>query len=101
LLGNFRFEDTVCRYGGEEFVVIMRHPDGDFAKDRCEKFRKLIAQNRYQVSDSKKIKLTISAGVMTIRPSKKKVSLESLVKKADELLYKAKKSGRNKVIAES
>lgn len=99
LLSIFRVEDTICRYGGEEFVILMRHADNVSAKERCEEARNAISKNRYNVSDKKKIKITISAGVVTTNPFKKDISLEALVKKGDKLLYSAKEQGRNRVLS--
>ena len=66
----FRFEDTICRFGEEEFIILMRSADVESAKSRCEKACKAFEKHRYTNSTGKKIKVAISAGVVTIKPYK-------------------------------
>jgi diguanylate cyclase (GGDEF)-like protein len=79
--------DTVCRYGGEEFVVIMPDADPDISLEKAEKLRSQIELNG---------SLTVSVGLITSLNSE--VSAEHLLKEADKALYKAKRSGKNKVV---
>lgn len=83
------FDDTdvVCRYGGEEFVVIMPCSSPDAALEKAEKLRA-----RIELGCS----LTVSIGLITSLNSH--VSAEQLVKQADNALYKAKRSGKNRVV---
>ncbi|MBN1644684.1 diguanylate cyclase [Candidatus Woesearchaeota archaeon] len=79
--------DTVCRYGGEEFVVVMPDCSPDVSLERAEKLRKQI-----ELDGS----LTVSIGLITSLNSC--VSAEHLLKEADKALYKAKRSGKNRVV---
>lgn len=92
---NIRKEDLVSRYGGEEFAVIFRNMDSESRhiitniKDKLDAFQ-------FSVNDTVKISLTISAGVATCHGRERK--FEDIVKRADDLLYKAKQTGRNKIV---
>jgi len=92
---NFRDTDVVARYGGEEFIVIIPFASKKEAFKKMESFRKLVKE--FVFCDKKYIKLTISVGVAQL--DIKKDNIESLIKKADDRLYEAKKSGRNRVIS--
>ncbi|MBW2978863.1 GGDEF domain-containing protein, partial [Candidatus Woesearchaeota archaeon] len=79
--------ETVCRYGGEEFVVILPDMSPDSALDSAEKLR-----SQVEIGGE----LTVSVGVITSLNSV--VSAENLLKEADKALYKAKRSGKNRVV---
>jgi two-component system, cell cycle response regulator len=91
-----RTEDLFGRYGGEEFVILIR---GNFDKDRaklfCERVRKSIESYEFNY-DSKKISITISLG-LCLEYGSKITSLKDLIRNADEALYRAKQRGRNRV----
>ena len=89
--------DVACRYGGEEFAVIMPNTCLTDARIFCERLRKKIkkATVRY---DSKKIRFTVSIGLAQFTPKIDK-SIAHLIKRADNGLYAAKQQGRNCVIA--
>jgi diguanylate cyclase (GGDEF)-like protein len=93
LTEHVRKTDVVSRCGGEEFCVILTNVDRQRALLVFGKIRKMIEKSEIQ-ADGKIIKLTISTGVCTIIQN----SLESMIKKADEMLYEAKESGRNRVV---
>jgi diguanylate cyclase (GGDEF)-like protein len=93
LTTHVRKTDVVSRCGGEEFCVILTNVDRQRALLVFGKIRKVIEKSTIQ-ADGKTIKMTISVGVCT---SIKK-SLESMIKAADEMLYEAKESGRNRVV---
>jgi diguanylate cyclase (GGDEF)-like protein len=88
-----RKTDVVSRCGGEEFCVILTNVDRQRALLVFGKIRKMIEKSEIQ-ADGKIIKLTISCGVCTTIQN----SLESMIKRADEMLYEAKESGRNRVV---
>lgn len=88
----FREDDIIVRYGGEEFIVLI---DSMSYKDACKKaeeFRVFIDKER---DFEKFIHVTLSIGITAFEAHESK---ERVIKRADEALYKAKKSGRNKVI---
>ncbi|XDD44753.1 diguanylate cyclase (plasmid) [Leptospira sp. WS60.C2] len=93
---SVREKDIVARYGGEEFIILLSNTDFDTGLLIAERIRKGIASIEIILDDSNlTIKGTISIG---LSQSKDDIdSFEKLIKNADELLYIAKKKGRNKV----
>jgi diguanylate cyclase (GGDEF)-like protein len=88
---HIRTQDLFARWGGEEFVLICRDTDLDNATAIAEKLRSLIANHHYPHG----ISVTASFGVSTLKTNQ---TLEQLFKSADSALYKAKQTGRNKVV---
>ncbi len=91
---QMRDSDTVCRFGGEEFLVICPGADLEVAKMLGNRIRKAIENN---IVDTPEFKgnVTISIGVAGRSPDH--VSAKDMIKDADEALYAAKEAGRNKV----
>ncbi len=87
-----RQDDVVARYGGEEFVVLFSNMTLSNALNAAESIRKIIEE---QTPALLQMKITVSIGVATY-PNQAKDSAE-LIKKADQALYQAKNSGRNRV----
>lgn len=87
------FDTYTFRWGGEEFVVW--YPEGIPSDDMAEKFRKVIEDSVIETDDGKKIKITISIGAITTSSDE---GLEKLIDRTDEYLYRAKQTGRNKVV---
>jgi two-component system cell cycle response regulator len=89
-----RDSDTVCRFGGEEFLVICPGANVEVAKEVGNRIRRAIESN---VIDTPEFKgnVTISIGVAV--KSKDHESAKDMIKDADEALYAAKEAGRNKV----
>lgn len=95
---NIRGIDLVCRYGGEEFVVVMPDTDGPVAEKVAERIRAEIERIPFAIGkDGTAIGVTISVGVSSMQQPTDTV--EALVKRADVALYEAKASGRNRVVA--
>ncbi len=96
---RFRGIDILARYGGEEFAVLMLHTTAEESYAILEEIRKSIEANDFVVSvdfyTSKKIKKTISIGLATLSDEK---DIYEFIKRADDALYKAKNSGRNRTI---
>lgn len=88
-----REEDLVARLGGEEFALLTIYTDFENFRDYLLEFHSKIPENPVKFKDFE-IKYTVSGGVATGATH----SLEELYKLADEKLYKAKTSGRNKII---
>jgi two-component system cell cycle response regulator len=94
---NTRPSDFACRLGGEEFVVIMPRTSGDIACLAAERLRRGICAAPFTVPGlSQSLEVTVSIGVASCAGEDD--SVESLLKRADEALYEAKRSGRNRVI---
>jgi len=93
---NIRGVDLACRFGGEEFVVLM--PDTDFrqAEAVAERVRQSIGERSFDVGAGRPLSVTVSAG-LTLNESLSD-SPESLIKRADVALYRAKREGRNRVV---
>ena len=87
---NIRTVDVVGRWGGEEFMVLMPASDMQAARNASEKLRLAIAGHRF----NKVGKLTVSFGVVSFEPQD---DLNSLMKRVDDALYRAKEQGRNRV----
>ncbi len=91
-----RREDIACRYGGEEFVLIMPEATTDAASARAEKLRTAIGELQIKHRGRDLERLTASIGVATF-PLHGRVASE-VRDAADRALYKAKHSGRNRVV---
>ncbi|MEK7135322.1 MAG: GGDEF domain-containing protein [Patescibacteria group bacterium] len=93
---NFRDEDTVARWGGEEFVVLLLGAGEEDAKRKANEVRERIGEMSFDFD--RKLKLTTSAGVASASGG---MGYDELLKRADEALYKAKSTGRDRVVAYS
>ena len=89
-----RQQDHVCRYGGEEFVILMPETKARKGFDVLERVRGEI-KNIELYSGEMPVPIRVSIGVTEWHPSE---SIEHAISRADENLYKAKKSGRDRVI---
>lgn len=87
--------DLACRYGGEEFVVIMPDTELDVARHVGERLRKCIAEAPFEISTAVSLPVTASVGISTLQ-SMEDTPL-SLLKRADNALYEAKRMGRNQI----
>jgi len=100
IASNVRGIDLACRYGGEEFVVVMPDTDVSFAYSIAERLRQQIERNPFVVGRGPlKLPVTISIGIATTDGADD--SAEALLRKADQALYSAKRSGRNRVVADA
>ena len=91
-----RESDFACRYGGEEFVIILPSTDLEGARNVCERLRKSVEEALFEY-DTMRIRITISIGMTEYSPSDDS-SLSDLIKMADDALYQAKREGRNRVV---
>jgi len=93
---NLRNEDVLGRYGGEEFLIVLPSTNIDGAEIIAEKIRSIVDNTEYHINDLS-FKVTISLGVsnsMIDNPQTEDI----LLKNADVALYKAKNSGRNRIV---
>ncbi len=93
---NIRGVDLACRFGGEEFVVLM--PDTDFrqAQGVAERVRSAVAEKSFDTGNGRPLTVTISVGLaLNEQPTD---TPEVLLKRADVALYRAKREGRNRVV---
>ena len=97
---NIRGLDLACRYGGEEFVVVMPDTDMSFAYSISERLRHSIETTPVKISRAPHaLNITISIGIASLENNDG--SAEALLRRADQALYRAKRSGRNKVVADA
>lgn len=89
--------DVLARYGGEEFAMILPEIDIRGATQFAEKIRQMIAESKFMF-EGRHIPVTISIGVAELTPDI--ATFDDLIKRADARLYKAKQSGRNRVVAD-
>jgi len=95
---SFRQSDTVGRYGGEEFVVILPEMNLQDARRKLESLRELVANTPIELnSEGEMVAVTISAGLAAL-PEDGNDTTE-LFALADERLFQAKREGRNRVVA--
>ena len=88
-----RTEDIVCRYGGEEFLIIVYNISQEKAIEKFNKIR-LAVENKSIEFESNTINITTSIGIDI---GKVDDTLESIITNADKALYKAKENGRNRI----
>jgi two-component system cell cycle response regulator len=94
---NIRGIDLACRYGGEEFVVVMPDTDVDFAYTIAERLRKSVETTPIEISRAPgALSVTISIGIAASAGGDD--NAEKLLHRADQALYRAKREGRNRVI---
>ena len=97
---NVRGIDLACRFGGEEFVVVMPDTEAHIAEKVAERIRVGIEKEPFVIGSSGlSINVTVSVGVSSIRRGADTV--EELMKRADVALYEAKTGGRNRVVAKA
>ncbi|MEM7261302.1 MAG: GGDEF domain-containing protein, partial [Planctomycetota bacterium] len=91
-----RDSDFVCRYGGDEFVIIFPETDLESARAKAEDLRDRVAAHDFlEQSLEAELPLTLSAGVASTRDS---IDARGLLNQADRALYEAKRSGKNLVV---
>lgn len=95
LTANVRTEDYVCRFGGEEFVIILPETDAPTALKRAEKVREVISRLPASFDQIPRDPVTISIGLTSL--SLEITQPADLIRRADEALYRAKNEGRNRI----
>ena len=91
---GIRETDVICRYGGEEFVVVLpgtATPGASFVIDRL----RVMMEKTPLVLEKDKVTIRFSAGVAELQPGE---TLDGLLERADQALYEAKRTGRNRVV---
>jgi two-component system cell cycle response regulator len=92
--------DLACRYGGEEFVVVMPDTDLGVANRVAERIRRRIAGEIFSVErGARAVEVTVSVGIATLAGISDTAPV--ILKRADEALYRAKRSGRNRVVSDA
>jgi two-component system cell cycle response regulator len=96
---NVRGVDMACRFGGEEFLVLMPDTDVGVAELVAERVREAVADRPFEVGLSRPISITISIGMALYENLDD--TPEVIIKRADVALYRAKHAGRNRVIVDA
>ncbi|HVV92395.1 MAG TPA: diguanylate cyclase, partial [Hyphomicrobiales bacterium] len=99
LRASVRGIDLACRYGGEEFVIVMPEADLGIASTVAERLRRRVASPAFQLGDGRELDITISIGVAGRHHGEH--DGDALLKRADQALYRAKRDGRNRVVADA
>lgn len=92
-----READMVARYGGEEFVIILPETDSEGAGFIAERVRNEIETSDFSIDQHGTIRLTVSLGIACMNSGNEYSDLDKLLQSADDAMYRAKKSGRNRV----
>jgi two-component system cell cycle response regulator len=93
---NIRGVDLACRFGGEEFVVLMPDTDSQQAHGVAERVRSAVADKVFDVGNGRPLAVTVSVGLaLNEQPAD---TPDVLLKRADVALYRAKRGGRNRVV---
>lgn len=105
LLSCLRAEDVCCRYGGEEFLIMLYDTDLSQAVLVAERLRKSVAGKAF-IADGRTLHVTVSLGAaeVAMRENSKlsdcRAEILRAVRRSDACLYKAKEAGRNRVVSE-
>lgn len=92
---NSRGSDTACRFGGEEFIIILSQASLDITRQRAENLREIAEKLQVLYREKLLDKITFSIGVAIYPDNGQTIS--AIIKAADNALYRAKKEGRNRV----
>jgi len=95
--GNLREMDTLARLGGEEFVILLPETDLSEARHIAERLRRTLEHTPIH-TDAGPLRVTISIGALSHPTSDDDLPVHKLVQRADQAMYLAKRSGRNRVI---
>jgi diguanylate cyclase (GGDEF)-like protein len=95
--GSLRAPDTIARWGGEEFVVLLPQTDLTGAESLAERCRRSLEDVLVTAAGGERVSVTVSVGVAGY-PAPAFDSPDALLKSADDALYRAKSAGRNRVV---
>ena len=96
LLSLSRKSDIICRFGGEEFIILLPQTNLEGANFMAEKIRRHIEESALPLDNLNQLKFTVSLGVSQVNILVDK-NIEDCIKRSDDALYEAKNSGKNRV----
>jgi len=94
IIQGLREYDIICRYGGEEFLVVLPGNDLRGGQESGQRLLEMIHERAIRLEGGTSLHLTASIGLTAIKPGD---NIDGLIKRADDALYKAKAGGRNQV----
>jgi len=94
---TMRTSDVLARYGGEEFVILLADTNSQDAYDIAERLRNIVAETSFTISSEISLNVTLSIGLSTLDDNDHITTTQHLVSFADQAVYVAKESGRNRV----
>ncbi|MEQ8603433.1 MAG: diguanylate cyclase [Marivibrio sp.] len=94
-LSRLRPSDSIYRYGGEEFLVSLPNASPGVARSVLERLREALEERPVGLENGEELHVTASFGVAAAAPG---VGLKTVIERADEALYEAKRGGRNRVV---
>ncbi|NQD93374.1 GGDEF domain-containing protein [Pseudomonas sp. CrR25] len=97
LQSNLRQSDIICRWGGEEFILLLKDTPPEQARQLAEKVRQNTEQNGFDFQGAC-LQITTSIGMAELQPND---ALDQLIGRADRALYRAKQTGRNRLCEET
>ncbi|MGB4072508.1 sensor domain-containing diguanylate cyclase [Pseudomonas sp.] len=92
-----RQADIICRWGGEEFILLLKDTPIEQARELGEKIRQQTEQSSFSYNGGE-LRITTSIGLTQLQPDE---VLDQLIARADRALYRAKQSGRNRLCEET
>lgn len=95
-LGVTRASDSICRWGGEEFLILLPDTDAPGADHLAERLRQAISADLFKPGHTPPLQVTVTIGVATVQAGE---GLLDAVHRADEALYRGKQQGRNQVVS--
>jgi two-component system cell cycle response regulator len=96
---HLRLQDTLFRYGGEEFVILLKNTNAAIALQVAHRVRSLISNQTFSLQDDLTLSITISLGSASLNQTDDTQGV-SFLGRADQNLLKAKNAGRNQVVSE-
>lgn len=90
-----RMDDSPCRYGGEEFALILPGAEGQAVLEVAERIRQSFAMHTFEPVPTVQVKVTVSLGTAQMMPNE---DARALVNRADRALYEAKGRGKNQTV---
>ena len=91
---EIREVDTLCRWGGDEFLILLQQADSADALRTAERIRATIGSTPIRLPSGRRVEVSVTLGVATHRTAE---TLEPLMRRADRALYRAKEAGRDRV----
>jgi diguanylate cyclase (GGDEF)-like protein len=87
--------DSVCRYGGEEFLICMPKTTAEISYGIVDRIREMLSREKIPLTENEAIQISASFGIAVMSPGE---ALNETIDHADSALYQAKSGGRNRVV---